>query len=136
DVLNSSAKPASVDVGYAITSTGDGSLLCSNAVAQPLETAAGETNHLILTTPTLNPKLWSPQDPNLYNLDVFLKQDGVTIDDYEVPFGFRTFSVDGDKLVLNGKPFRIRGANPFPNTLRPNDPKLARKFMELARAGN
>ena len=38
--------------------------------------------------------------------------------------------------MLNGMPFRIRGANPFPNTLRPNDPVLARKFMEIARAGN
>ncbi len=136
DILNSSDQAATVDVGYAITSTKDGSLLYSNSIAQRLETAAGETNHLTLTTPTLNPKPWSPQDPNLYDLDVFLRQDGKEIDDYKVPFGFRTFSVDGDKLVLNGKPFRIRGANPFPNTLRPNDSKLARKFMEMARSGN
>jgi hypothetical protein len=136
DILNSSSQPATVDVGYSITSVSDGSLLYSNPAAEIVATAAGEARHLKLATPVLNPKLWSPQDPNLYDLDVFLKQDGTEIDSYEVPFGFRTFSVEGDRLLLNGKPFRIRGANPFPNTLRPNDPILARKFMETARAGN
>ncbi len=136
DILNASGQTASADIGYAITSARDGSLLYSNPVAQHLTVAPGESQQLKLTTPSLNPKLWSPQDPNLYGLEVFLTQNGSKIDGYQVPFGFRTFRVDGDKLLLNEKPFRLRGANPFPNTLRPNDPVLAHDFMEIARAGN
>ena len=136
DVLNSSRQAAPLEIGYAITSAQDGTLLYSNSAAGKILAAAGETGHLTLTVPHLNPKLWTPQTPNLYNLDIHLKKRGSDIDDDQVQFGFRTFSVDGDKLLLNGKPFWWRGANPFPNTLRPNDGTLARRFMELARAGN
>jgi beta-galactosidase/beta-glucuronidase len=50
--------------------------------------------------------------------------------------GFRTFSVDNGAFLLNGKPFLLRGANHFPHALRPNDTKLAHRFMKLAKEGN
>jgi hypothetical protein len=84
----------------------------------------------------LNPKLWSPADPNLYNLQVSLADASGVVDSYTTRFGFRTFTVDGSRFLLNGRPFWLRGANPFPNTLRPNDSVLAHRFMQLARAGN
>jgi beta-galactosidase len=136
DVLNSEKEPAQLTIDYAITSTQDGTLLYSNGEAKPFLAAAGETSHLKLTTPYLNPKLWSPQNPNLYNLEVQLKESNQVIDSYQVQFGFRTFAVDGGKFLLNGKPFWLRGADPFPNTLRPNDAKLAHDFIEIAREGN
>jgi len=136
DILNSGAQATALNVDYSIVSAQDGTLLYSNEVAQSLAVAAGETNHLKLTTPQLNPKLWSPQEPNLYTLEVRLKQDGKIVDEYKTRFGFRTFTVDGGKFLLNGQPFWLRGANPFPNTLRPNDAALARQFIGLAREGN
>jgi len=136
DILNSREQPAQLAVDYSITSTKDGTLLYSNETSQPFLAAPGETGRLKLTTPYLNPKLWSPQYPNLYNLEVQLKESNQVIDSYKVQFGFRTFTVDGGKFLLNGKPFWLRGANPFPNTLRPNDAKLANSFIEIAREGN
>ncbi|MDB6018224.1 MAG: glycosyl hydrolase family 2 [Pedosphaera sp.] len=135
-ILNSSQQAAQLEVNYTITSTQDGSLLYSNQEPHSFSAVAGDTGHLKLATPYLNPKLWSPQDPNLYDLEVRLKEQGRVVDNYKVRFGFRTFTVDGEKFLLNGKPFWLRGANPFPNTLRPNDAKLARRFTEIAREGN
>lgn len=136
DILNSSPQAAQLEVNYTITSTQDGSLLYSNQEPHSYLAAAGDSGHLKLTTPYLDPKLWSPQEPNLYNLNVRLTEQGREVDNYKVRFGFRTFTVDGGKFLLNGKPFWLRGANPFPNTLMPNDKILARRFMEIARKGN
>jgi beta-galactosidase len=136
DIMNSGSQSRALDVEYTIVSTSDGSLLYSNGMAQSVVVPLGTTSHLKLITPYLDPKLWSPQDPNLYQLEVRLKQQGVAIDEYKLHFGFRTFSVADGKFLLNGQPFWLRGANPFPNTLCPNDGALARQFIDTARAGN
>jgi len=136
DILNSRTEPAALAVDYTITSAADGAPLYSSPDATSFSAVAGGTGHLKLVTPYLNPKLWSPAEPNLYNLEVRLSEQGRVIDRYQVSFGFRTFTRDGSRFRLNGQPFWLRGANPFPNTLRPNDAALAHRFMEIARAGN
>ena len=58
-----------------------------------------------------NPRLWSPDDPYLYEATVRLKENGQVIDAQTVKFGIRTFSFDAQKgFVLNGKPILINGA--------------------------
>jgi beta-galactosidase len=136
DILNDSQQSAKVQIDYSIKSVQDGTILYSNETRQPFEVTVAATNQLKLTTPALNPKLWSPQTPNLYDLEVRLKSENKVIDSYKVRFGFRTFAVDGNRFLLNGQPFWLRGANPFPNTLMPNDKELARRFMTIARQGN
>jgi hypothetical protein len=136
DILNTGSQPARMSVDYAITSTPDDAFLYASPEAKAVEVAAGEAGHLRLTTPFLRPKLWSPQEPNLYNLEVGLKDGDKVVDLYTVRFGFRRFTTDGSKLLLNGQPYWLRGADPFPNTLRPNDAALARRFLQIARDGN
>lgn len=55
-----------------------------------------------------NPRLWTPDEPNLYDLEISTKNDHIT--SY---FGLRTFEtgvVDGiPRLLLNGKPFFCHG---------------------------
>ncbi|HSY44160.1 MAG TPA: glycoside hydrolase family 2 TIM barrel-domain containing protein [Candidatus Acidoferrum sp.] len=136
EIMNAGQKPTPLSVAYAITSYQGGDLLYSNLVSGEFLAVTGQTNHLVIQTPHLQPKLWSPQDPNLYNLDITLNEQGKEVDHYRERFGFRTFAVDGDRLLLNGHPFWLRGADPFPNSLCPNDALLAHCFMEIARAGN
>ncbi|MBM4152435.1 MAG: hypothetical protein FJ220_02790, partial [Kiritimatiellaceae bacterium] len=50
--------------------------------------------------------------------------------------GFRTFTVSGDDFLLNGRPYKMRGANHNPNLIRPNDKKLANWFMKTIHNGN
>jgi hypothetical protein len=49
---------------------------------------------------------WSPADPVLHRAQVRVG----TSDRREVRFGLRTVAVDGDRLLLNGEPYRMRGA--------------------------
>ena len=102
---------------------------------QPFLAEPAIANQLQLRTPQLNPELWSPQTPNLYRFELFLKSGDKVIDNYNERFGFRTFVVEGNKFLLNGKPFWLRGANPFPNTIMPNDKELARHFIRYDDAG-
>ncbi len=136
EVLNAGSKPASVEVNYSIIACNDHALLFSNATPFSLTVAAGTNGSLKITTPNLNPRLWSPQEPNLYSLQVQIADHGKILDTYETRFGFRTFEVKGSEFLLNGHPYWLRGANPFPSTLRPNDARLATEFTKLAREGN
>lgn len=55
-----------------------------------------------------SPKLWWPDEPNLYDLDVRLVKDGQIVDQVKSYFGMRKVSVEKDeqginRLMLNGK---------------------------------
>ncbi|HWC58275.1 MAG TPA: glycoside hydrolase family 2 TIM barrel-domain containing protein, partial [Verrucomicrobiae bacterium] len=136
DVSNSTELAETRDLEYSIVSVKDGTLLLAGKGPQAIQLPPGETKHVRFSTPHLDPRLWSPQDPNLYNLELRLKKGGAVDDQSSVRFGFRTFIVDGGRFLLNGQPYWLRGANPFPNTLRPNDAVLARRFIQIAREGN
>ena len=60
-----------------------------------------------------DPKLWDPENPgHLYEGTLILKDAAGTLIDRTFPetFGFREFSIDGRRLLLNGIPFALRGA--------------------------
>jgi hypothetical protein len=85
----------------------------------------------------LSPKLWTPADPNLYRLDVFLESpDGKLLDHRADRVGFRTFEVKGNQFLLNGKSYWLRGANQLPYGKNPWDPELPRKLISLMHDGN
>lgn len=85
----------------------------------------------------LQPKLWTPADPNLYKLEVTLESmDGKPLDDFAQNVGFRTFEAKGNQLYLNGKPYWLRGVNQLPYGKNPWDPKLARKLIQYLHDNN
>ncbi len=53
--------------------------------------------------------LWEPGAPNLYTLKVTLLRDGQAYDTYTLPVGIRTITVEGDRLLLNGRPVKLTG---------------------------
>jgi len=55
------------------------------------------------------PKLWWPEDPQLYHVVTKLQIDGATVDVRHTPFGFRQWEWDGPQFKLNGVPWNIRG---------------------------
>jgi len=59
-----------------------------------------------------NIKPWSNEVPHLYTLDIKLKNGKELIDEVQAKIGFRTVSLsDKNELLLNGKPFIIKGVN-------------------------
>lgn len=55
------------------------------------------------------PRLWSPDDPHLYLLRVYLEQKNGLVDEKYVRFGFREVWVEDENLILNGRIIHIRG---------------------------
>ncbi|TDG36171.1 hypothetical protein EZJ43_09195 [Pedobacter changchengzhani] len=85
----------------------------------------------------INPKLWSPDHPNLYQLEVTLTDiSGNKLDFWEMPVGYRTVSTKGEQLYLNGRPYWVRGAGMPPYGYKPTDSATARGFLQLMHDGN
>ena len=57
-----------------------------------------------------NPKLWSPEDPNVYAVTVTVKKAQWS-DTVVQPFGFRTVEMRKDGFYLNGVKRKVRGVN-------------------------
>jgi hypothetical protein len=74
-------------------------------VAAPV---VGSPQEVIVRIPIRNCRLWTPEDPFLYQLEVRGSADG-----FQTRFGMRSFHFDvaTDKAVLNGRPYFMRGTN-------------------------
>lgn len=55
-------------------------------------------------------ELWSPDCPNLYDLEVELISNNEVIDSRSYPYGAKDFKLDesGKRFILNGEPFQVR----------------------------
>ena len=77
---------------------------------QKLSGAQSETASLKFKIPA--PKLWTAETPNLYRVQISLKQNGKVIHQLTQRFGFRTMEVrDGDGLYVNGAKIILKGAD-------------------------
>jgi hypothetical protein len=71
--------------------------------------SAGKTT---LKTRIVSPRQWTAETPNLYRVEVRLKQGNRVVHQIQQPFGFRTMEVrDGDGLYVNGQRVILKGAN-------------------------
>jgi beta-glucuronidase len=57
-----------------------------------------------------NAKLWSPDDPHLYNLEL-MPREGSDADPFSSRVGVREIKADGAKILLNGKQIKLRGVS-------------------------
>ena len=53
--------------------------------------------------------LWSPTNPNLYDLRIKLIQSEEIVDSYSLKVGVRTIRVEGNQLLLNNEPIYLKG---------------------------
>ncbi len=77
----------------------------------------------------LSPKLWYPSSPELYRLELSLKDGSELIQNSTYRIGFRNFETRDGKIFLNGKPIFLRGIaiNP-PGRGIPDKVETSRKF--------
>lgn len=66
-------------------------------------------NQATATISIPNVRLWSPEDPHLYQVDVTLGDGRTTLDHYALQTGVRTISANDKQLLLNGKPIFLKG---------------------------
>ena len=65
-----------------------------------------------LRTTVKDPLLWTSETPNLYYVNVYLKENGRTVYRLRERFGFRTIEVRrGDGIYINGVQVKMKGVN-------------------------
>ncbi|CAM2846302.1 sugar-binding domain-containing protein [Paenibacillus sediminis] len=53
-------------------------------------------------------RLWSPENPNLYDIHFEVLQDGQVVDEVSSYFGMRKVSIENGRLNLNNRPYYLR----------------------------
>ena len=132
---NLSNKAAMLTPAMAVVSETDGTELVKLS-GKATSVLAGETKRVTLSFSNRSPRLWSPDDPQLYTFAVELNSGKKPVDAVSIISGFNTFETKGNRLYLNGRPYVLRGANHCPNMLAPNDGALADRFMKIMRENN
>ena len=67
---------------------------------------------VLFTDESLSVLPWSAENPQLYDLNITLRNDnGKQIDATHLKIGFRTVTVKDGKLLVNGKPILLKGVN-------------------------
>jgi hypothetical protein len=56
-----------------------------------------------------NPRLWSPDQPELYTVSMVLFRNGEEFDRKNIIYGFRDIAIRDGRMYLNGELFRARG---------------------------
>jgi hypothetical protein len=57
-----------------------------------------------------NPFQWDAENPNLYTLIVEVFNKSILTASYKTSFGFREVKTEGNRLLVNGRPVKLRGA--------------------------
>lgn len=89
--------------------------------------------------PFRNFKTWSPEEPNLYDVEYVIRdKEGNIVDRIKSYLGMRKIHVDGNRIYLNNQPYYQRlvldqGFYPDGNWTAPSDEAL-RRDIELSKA--
>jgi len=90
----------------------DGRTVLSRAVGKATEVGGGDEAVLSVQAPVKAPRLWSAEDPCLYELLLTLKDaSGAVLEVERFAVGFRQVEVRDQQLLLNGRPILFRGVN-------------------------
>ncbi|MBM4085828.1 MAG: hypothetical protein FJ272_13655, partial [Planctomycetes bacterium] len=68
---------------------------------------------LELDVPVPSPRLWSPESPNLYRVEVTLRAGDEVLDALSERVGFVKLSTRGKHFCINGEPYFLRGSGDF-----------------------
>ncbi len=107
---NRSASAAKATVIAKITDE-DGKTV--KTLKKAMNIGAGQDATAVLSATLKNAKLWSPESPYLYNVEITIVQNGKTVDGGMVRMGIRKAEFKGkDGFWLNGKPYhQLIGGN-------------------------
>lgn len=95
----------------------------------PAPVAADGTWHIEI--PFTNVRLWSPEDPYLYQLRLTLRttENHQVLDQLDHRLGFREFWYEGPNFYLNGVPIRLRTASQWPAAQPLSRQEIARRLQ-------
>jgi hypothetical protein len=137
--VEAAGQPGEVALEAQVTEAGTESVVGSGT-APSVALQPGQRKTIDLSVPIENSRLWSPEDPFLYEVKLSTGADAL-----KTRFGMRSFRFDPKtkRAILNGKPYMMRGTNVciyrfFEDSLRLDRPwrvewvrRLHRKFKSM-----
>ena len=109
------------------------------AMEQPVTMAAGQSGCVFFEGKAENVRQWSPETPELYDLQIDLSCGEKTVDSNITRIGFRTIRVEGTKFLLNGKEIYLKGANRYdeyaPYGICPPEELIRQDLLEMKKCG-
>ena len=91
-----------------------------------------------MTLPVICPNKWDVEHPNLYQLNIIIKT-GEGFEQIQKNIGFREIKVDGNQVLINGQPVKLKGVNRhevYPLTGRSITPELCELDAKKFKAAN
>lgn len=81
-----------------------------SGAGQPVEATLNFANQVATASLSIpDVRLWSPEDPYLYTVDVTIGDTDAPLDHYTLETGVRTIQVTENELLLNGEPVFLKG---------------------------
>lgn len=116
-------------------------LTAPDGKAVPLATnsAAFSEGRAVVSVPVAAPAKWDPSHPHLYTLTLALRRGAETLETVVRKVGFRSVSVSGNRLLVNGVPVKLRGVNHhevYPESGRSVPAGIDRRDVGLFREAN
>lgn len=102
--------PKTLTIHYALYSP-EGEVVTFGRRDREIDMKLEDTVHFVLNVP--NAKLWSPEEPNLYTLVLKSQHEGRYWEYVPYRIGIRTVGVDKKELLVNGRNFSFRQADPY-----------------------
>lgn len=137
-LTNESPNSASIQLNY-ILKDADDKVILDKKLSLDNELKSGQVTKKENVFTIRKPKHWNPEHPYLYQLTTQLLVNNQYVQELTQKIGFRQIKVNGNQLLVNGRPIKLRGVNRHvvhPLTGRSITPELCRKDAELFRAGN
>ena len=103
----------------------------------PVDAAAKQTVDVAI--PIDAPRMWDPEHPHLYTLEIEVVEGGTACYSVRQRVGFRQVEVHGEQVLVNGRPIKIRGICDLgihPTLGRAVPPEQCRRDAELLRDAN
>ncbi|MBT3287282.1 MAG: hypothetical protein HN380_08040, partial [Victivallales bacterium] len=93
----------------------DGEKVVLELGVKDVSLAADGSQDIELQVPWKTPRLWRPLDPHLYVLNIELtdRATGERLDLARERFGFRESWIEGNQMMLNGIPIKLKGSTGF-----------------------
>jgi len=108
-------RDARLKIGYSAT-TGDNdiklvySLFDDAGIKASYSSVIKQSGDYVDIFDVKNPLKWDAEHPNLYTLNVSVMQKDKEISRFSCKVGFREIKITGDRMLVNGKPVKLRGA--------------------------
>lgn len=86
-----------------------------------------------------NPKLWSAEEPNLYQVEIILRNKDEVVETFNYHLGVCKQEIRGEVFLFNGKPVKMKGVNRHehhPHTGRYLDRETIEKDLRLMKQAN